>query len=195
MRKIVSKQEAEKKKRKNQFIVGGVLIFVMFMSVMGYAFQNSALGGSSGSSTNSNQTVNYDGVNFVNQNGFWVLQSGNVRLAFTYNPSEIPASNLTGLTKIIQDFSGKPLYIYSNDSTAKSELEFNMKNFASSIQEGNLTSSGLGPDCSFNSIIIENTNNETGVKEKQNCIIISGQGEELIKTIDNLLFKLLGIRQ
>lgn len=197
MRKIVSKQEADKKKRRNQFIVGGVLIAVMFLSVMGYAFQNNAISGTSGNSGNSSQTVNYNGINFVNQNGFWVLQSNNARWVFTYNPTEIAASNLTALTKTISDFRGKALYIYYNgsdsaSSDAESEISFNMKNFASSINTQPVNES-LNANCLENSIILES--GVSGVKENGNCVYIYGQGEDLIKTTDNVLFKLLGVVQ
>lgn len=192
MRKIVSKQEADKKKRRNQFIVGGVLIMVMFLSVMGYAFQNSIISGNTQTSSNSTQTITYNGVQFSNQNGFWVLQTENNRFVFTYNPSEIPASNLANLTKTMSDFSGKPLYVYSNDTNSESELTFNMKSIASNVYTEKMSNMSLGPNCAYNSIIIEN--GTEGVKENQNCIFISGQGEGLIKLIDNVLFNLMGIR-
>lgn len=202
MRKIVSKYEAEKKRRKNQLIVGGVLIAVMFLSVLGYAFQNNGL---LGGNTNSNitQTVTYNNIDFSNQNGFWVVNSGNNRLVFTYNPTEINLSNLTGLTTRISDISGKPLLIYSdNNLNAESEMKLNLKNFASSITSAcpsgmlcNNTNGTIIPtgSCDSNFIIIQN--GTSGVKQENKCIYISGQGEDLIKEIDNVLFKMLGIEK
>jgi hypothetical protein len=49
-------------------------------------------------------------------------------------------------------------------------------------------------DCTNNEIIIQNSS-ITSINQQQNCIIISGQGQDLIAATDNILFKLLGIKQ
>ena len=81
MRKIALKHETSKKDRMKQFIVGGILIFIMFASVLGYAF-----GGGGGNKTNK---IDYNGFEFVNQDGFWSLNLGNFDFVFRYNPNEV----------------------------------------------------------------------------------------------------------
>ena len=49
-------------------------------------------------------------------------------------------------------------------------------------------------NCANNEIIIQNSSIPS-VSQEQNCIIISGQGQDLIATVDNVLFKLFGIKQ
>ena len=202
MRKIVSKQEEDRRKKKNQIIAGGVLIAVMIFSVLGYAFQN-VLTGNSVNSGNVTQTITYNGINFQQtQSGYWTVGAqGSNQLVFTYNPTEIPLYNLTNLTMNINDFKGKPLYIDSNGNlNAESEIYFNMKNFASSIADAcpegetcNSTSGQILPTKSGqnNFIIIQQGNGS--VSQEGNCIYISGNSDNLISLIDNVLFKILGI--
>jgi hypothetical protein len=186
MRKILTKHEEAKKKKRNQYIVGGVLIVVMLVSVLGYAFPQ----GQVVNNTYSNDTLVYNGITFTNENGYWNTTYSNQRLVFTYNPSQI-SSDLTNLTKNINDFTGKILYIYSEDSNAQSEITYNMARFANGISPIQNISE---KDCSNNEIIIQN-NSVPSVNQEQNCIIISGQGQDLIATTDNVLFKLFGIKQ
>lgn len=187
MRKIISKHEEEKKKRRNQLIVGGILMLVMLVSVLGYAFQGQLINPAGASNLNS---TTYNGFTFTNQNGYWITTYNNQNLIFTYNPSLI-SSDLTNLTKTIKDLTGKPLYIYSEDNNAESEIGTNLANFANGIYP---IQSLLGKDCSNNEIIIQN-NSISSVSQEQNCIIITGEGQDLIAMTDNVMFKLFGIKQ
>lgn len=194
MRKIIPKHEEERKKRRTQFIVGGALIFIMVSSMLGYAFQSKLF--DSNSATNA--TVTYNGIAFTNQNGFWAMGYGNERLVFTYLPSQIAESDLTNLTKSIDDFSNKSLYIFSEDYNAESEIKFNLLPFASEIK--NACPAGIACDneelpiknCEDNFIIIRS--GDESVREEKNCIFIYGEGDNLIKLADNVLFKIFGIR-
>ncbi len=185
MRKILSKYEEDKKKKRNQYIVGGVLILVMLVSVLGYAFPQ----GQAVSTVSSNATSTYNGITFTNENGYWSTAYNNQRLVFTYNPSQI-SSDLTNLTKTINDFTGKPLYIYSDDINAESEVSINLAKFANGISPIQNISN---KDCTNNEIIIQNSSSSS-VSQEQNCIIISGHGQDLIATTDNILFKLFGVK-
>ena len=65
MRKIITKEEREKGDRRNQIIIGGVLIFVMLFSVLAYAFGNKEEEGL-------NKKINYAGIDFVQDSlGYW----------------------------------------------------------------------------------------------------------------------------
>ncbi|MCL5730402.1 MAG: hypothetical protein M1165_02445 [Candidatus Pacearchaeota archaeon] len=203
MRKIISKQEEERKKRRNQLIVGGILIGVMLLSTLGYAFQ-SYLYGDTSSTVGTNQTATYNGITFVNQNGYWVLQYQNQRLAFAYNPLQISLKNLSGISMSLNSLANKTLYIYSEDYNSESELRINLLHFTDNIQnacpEGIQCNQSLyqgqqlpAKDCSNNFIIIES--GSSGIKQEQNCVFISEQGQNLISSTDNFLFKLFGIAQ
>jgi hypothetical protein len=200
MRKIVSKYEEEKRKKKNQFLIGGVLIVVMLISVLGYAFQNYIYGNNSATGTNSTQYITYNGIDFLNESGLWEVNYSNNILAFSYNPLQISSQDLTNITTTAADLSNQTLYIYSDNANAESEIRSNLYPFANSIVDAcpagmqcNQTTLAQNVNCSNNFIIIQSGQNE--VQQVQNCIYISGQGQDLIKTIDNILFKLFGIRQ
>src|SRR3972149_9268795 len=102
MRKIVPRQEEEKKRKKNQFIVGAVLIFIMVFSMVGYAFQSQIFD----SNQAVNETINYNGVVFTNQNDFWAAGYEGKRIVFTYAPPQITGFDLINLTKNIDDLTG-----------------------------------------------------------------------------------------
>lgn len=194
MRKIISKHEEEKKKRRTQFIVGGALIFIMVSSMLGYAFQSQLF--DSNSATNA--TLTYNGIVFTKQNSFWTTSYRNERLVFAYIPSQIAESDLTNLTKSIDDFSNKSLYIFSEDYNAESEIQFNLLPFASEIKNACLDGIECNNEalqtktCDDNFIIIQN--GDESVREEKNCIFIYGEGDNLIKLADNVLFKIFGIR-
>ncbi len=194
MRKIISRHEEEKKKKRTQFIVGGILISIMVLSLLGYAFQ-----GQSTDESSSNSTLDYNGISFTNQNGFWAVNYGNQRIVFTYHPSQILSADLTNMTKSIDNFSGESLYISSYNSFAESEIRMDLLPFASEIKgaclQGENCSDSQIPvkNCGDNFIIIQN--GSANVMQEQNCIFISGQGEDLIKLVDNILFKIFGIRE
>ena len=82
MRKISTKHDKDRKNKRNQIILGGILIFVMFFSVLGYSF-----GG--GNTDNNIKKVNYNGFEFVEQSDFWFLNYGDFKFVFKYNPEQI----------------------------------------------------------------------------------------------------------
>ena len=82
MRKILSKQEGAKKQKRNRFIVGGILIFIMLFSAVGYSFY-----GSEGEDYS--KKMIYNGFEFINNNGLWFLVINDANFAFTHNPKEV----------------------------------------------------------------------------------------------------------
>ena len=185
MRKIISKHEEDRKKKRNQIMIGGILILVMVLSTLGYAIQSN-FAGNGNTIANSSQIVTYNGIKFFSQNGLWTVERNNKKFIFSYNPTETPSTDLSNLTISARDISDKPLYIYSYDNFAELEVKTNLMNISSKIQ------SIQTPNCNENSVIIEN--GTLGVRQNQSCIFISGQGEDLIKLIDNVLFKILGMK-
>ena len=82
MRRILSKEDEAKRKKRNQVILGIILGVVMIMSTFGFAFQNSIFGGSTNTPGNYVNQTTYNGYTFVNQNGLWYI--GN--FSFSYLP-------------------------------------------------------------------------------------------------------------
>jgi len=190
MRKIVSKDVEKKKQKRNQIIVGGVLIVVMFFSVVGYSFQ--------GTGQKNSDTISYNGIQFVNQNGLWYLIGEDIQFSFKYHPEQI---NETGIIEnTIEDYQGKPLYISSENLESRYEISRNLYStgLVQRIQAAcpeNETCEGDIPtiNCENNFIIIK-ISNETLLTQEENCINIQGPQEKLTELTDEFLFKILGVK-
>lgn len=198
MRKIVSKQEEAKRQKRNQLIVGVVMIFLLFFSVLGYSFQGRV---TTTGNSDTGETITYNGLEFTEQNNFWIVDNGNVRFAFSYNPEETNSINTN--VDSWEKYQNKPLYIYSENKEAESEISRNLYGFVNKIEKacpegqecGNQSGGEKMPvkTCEDNFIIIEESENEN-IKQQNNCVYITGNEENLIKTTDEFLFKIFGIK-
>lgn len=188
-RKILSKKEQKNKDRFNQFLVGIVLIFIMLLSTLGYSL--------SGSSKDTEKKIIYQGIEFINQNGFWVTNVGNLKFIFKYNPQEV--NSIEGEVKYLNAYLDKPLYFLSENSEASTEIYMNLDQVAQRTQLACLNQEDCKgdlpvKDCSNNFIIIEE-NNISEIIQNQSCVFIRGPKENLTKIADEFLFKILGIKE
>ena len=190
MRKLVSKHEIKKQRRKNQVIVGGVLVFLMIVSTLGFAFQG---GLSHDNSANSEGgIVNYNGYEFVNSNGLWVL--GN--FAFRNNPQQV--ENISSNINNYLSYREKPVYIYSEYEAAEIDVYTDMNQIAQRVQNACLSKEECNGDypiksCTDNFIIIKKSDN-ISIRQEDNCVYIEGPEEKLTGLADLFLFKVLGIK-
>ena len=191
MRKIISKSEANKKKRLNKILLSLGMIFIMFSSILGYAFQS--FGGGEEESEVEKEITTFNGFDFTQQSGFWVLDFNGLNLIFRYNPSQVIKSD--SLINLLLNYEAKPLYIYSENVQAKSEIKTNLFGFVDSIENACLE--GLCDDsqiktCEDNFIIIKESE-ENILRQQDNCLFIEGKSEDLIKLTDGFLYKILGV--
>jgi|TARA_Y100000034_G_scaffold14866_1_gene15634 hypothetical protein len=187
MRKIGSKYQEEKRRKRNQFVLGFVLIFVMFFSVIGYSFQGTV------SHNNIVENSNYNGFEFIEQNGFWILNQNNVNLIFRYSPNEVP--NINSKLKNLNNYNGKPLYIFSESTEAESEIRTNLFQSVERIQNACLEECDKNlpiKTCEDNFIIIKEGDEK--IVQENNCVFITGKIEDLTKLADEFLFKILEIK-
>jgi hypothetical protein len=188
MRKIISKSDEKKKKKRNQIILSLILVIVISFSTLGYAFR-----GGSGEVKN----IEYNGIKFAQQNGFWIANNQGLRLILKYNPYEVNKTETEPNT--IENYYNKPLYIYSEDSEASYEIYNNFENIVQRIQQACLKENNCEDDlpiktCEENFIII--TENATaGVRKDNNCLFIDGSKAELAKITDGVLLKIFKIEQ
>ncbi len=191
MRRIVSRYTEGRKRRRNQITIGVILIFVMVISTLGFALQ----GFGSGNTDTEDSSVNnieYNGFEFVNQNGLWVL--GN--FIFKNVPQQV--EDIGSVSGDIIDYQGKPLYISSESEEAELEIYINLGNIALRIQKACTEEEECAGDfpvktCDDNFIIIRE-NNISNIMQQDKCIFIEGGSEDLTKLTDQFLFKILGIR-
>jgi hypothetical protein len=193
MRRIISKKSEEKKRRRNQLIIGAVLIVVMGLSTIGYSL-------SSGNKTgDSSSSIIYNKLTFTKSSGFWNVQAGSLALAFTYNPKEVEKTN--SALNSISNYSGKPLYVYTENTNAGTEIYRNLfyiNSIAQRVQEACPENQTCKEDipaktCGDNFIIIK-TANESSITQNKNCVFIYGKSEDLVKLTDSFLYKITGIQ-
>jgi len=188
MKRLKSKGSEAKKQKKNQTIIGVILIIVMFGSVFGIFF------GSWGGRESSK--VDYNGFEFIKENNFWTLKIGDFNFIFTYNPNEV--QEIETEVKYLNNYYNKPLYISSENSEATYEIFSNLNPVVLRIQNACLNESDCEEDlpiktCENNFIIIEEKN-QTNIIQDNNCVFIQGPQENLTQISDEFLFNILGIR-
>jgi len=200
MRKIRTKFSEAKRRKRNQMIVGIVLILVMFGSVFG------VIVGSFGKDKN-NENIEYNGIEFFEQNDFWFASKDGLEFVFRNNPEQVKEINIE--LNYFNNYEGKPLYVYSENY--ESELEvlrnfFYQNQIVQRVQSACLNesadifnlASGCETDspikdCEDNFIIIRESN-DTGIVQNENCVFIYGEQGNLTKITDEFLFNVFGIR-
>lgn len=200
MRKIMSKQEEAKKAKKNQLIIGIILIGVMFTSVLGFTTHfGGGLGGNSNQGTNNDQAgsiSNYNGFEFYpGHSGLWFLDIGGGSFGFTNLPQRVEKINSE--VNLLNSYVGKPLYIDSVDSGAELEITRNLGQVAQRVQQACLREGECVGDlpiktCEDNFIIIKE-DTLTNIIQEDNCVFILGPKEDLVEIADEFLFKILSV--
>jgi hypothetical protein len=192
MRNIETKKEAEKKQRRNQWIIGGILILVMLGSTFGIIVNSFGTGSSTGK-------VKYNGYTFLNENDFWTTMIGSYKFIFKYNPTQVERINTTQI-RSLSAYSGIPVYISSEDYVSEVEIYRNLGNVVLRFQGACLDNDTNCPenwpvkDCSNNFIIIKITN-ESRIYQDENCVFIEGKQENLTQMTDEFLFLITGIEK
>jgi hypothetical protein len=194
MRRLISKEEEAKKRKRNQWIIGGVLVLIMVVSTLGYAFIRDQFSG-----TTASQKIIYNGLEFDQNGNLWNTSAGNLQLSFSYNPQQTVKVN--SILNPLGNYANKPLYIYSQDTLAATEIYrnlFYLNQIALRVQNACFA----GENCSDNSpvktcqdnLIIIKASNITEIKQQNNCVFIEGHAENLTSLSDSFLFKIIGIQ-
>ncbi len=193
MRKILSRDEKDKKVRRNQLVIGMILIGVMIFGTLGYAF--------SGRENENSEKIEYKGIEFIKTNDYWNFNLQGYDFITKYNPQE--TENISFLSySSMNNYANKPLYLVSEFNEPNYEISRNLNPFVLRIQNaciseddciGNLPIKNCSAD---NIIIIKEINNESPKEEiyqQDSCIFIIASLENQTRYVDSFLFKILGI--
>ena len=188
MRRILSKKKQKSKDRFKQILVGLVLIFILVLSMLGYSLMGRE-------SSSQEEKIIYNDLEFINKNGFWVLEQEGIQFIFKYNPEEVEKINSS--VNSINYYYDKPLYINSEDGESTTEIYRNINQLVQRMQEACLNKEDCVGDlpvkgCDSNFIIIRESN-ITGITQNQSCVFIEGPKENLTMLSDEFLFKIFGI--
>ena len=188
MKRLVSKREKEKGTKRNQILMGIILVFLMILSVLGFALQGNS------DEEEGGDKITYNEFEFAYINGFWRIGS----FTFSHNPEQVPEIGFG-----LRDFTfyqGLPAYVYSENNEAETEIKMNLELIAQRVTDACMDEKGIEcsegiavKTCEDNFIIIKE-NNVSSIKQENKCVYIKGPEEELLKLTDQFLFKMLGIK-
>jgi len=194
MRKLELKNQRDKKDRKKQWGVGIVLVGLMILSTLGFAFQG-------GDSDSKETKVIYRGFEFIYQSGYWFTDTGSFNLALKYNPSQV---NLTTFSvNPVESYFNAPFYVFSESNEAEMEIYRNFdprfNNIVERIQPACIEEKECIGDlpvktCESNLIIIVE-DEEAGITQEEGCVFIRGPLETLTQKTDEFLFKIFRVTQ
>ncbi len=194
MRRILSKEQEEKRQKRN----GRILVLFLVIILLGSSF---GIIVNSFDNSNSSTKMNYNGKELVYQNGFWIYDAGDYQLGFVYNPEEsenVSGQIYTDLTSSVTAYQNAPVYIYSEEPSAEAEVYRNIYPFVQRIQKACIEGKECGEDipvknCSDRLIVIESSE-LTEIVQNDKCVYIHGSEEDLVKLSDEFLYKIFGIK-
>ena len=190
MRRIKSMADVDRARRRNNIILGVVMILLLVVSTAGYSLM--------GADSEDENVVSELGFDFVRDGGMWklIFEEGEI-FGFSYLPSEVEDVDVD-VSIEFGDYSGKPLY-FVNPGEGAGEVLNNIGRYILRYQESCLDSKtnetiiceGDLPvkDCSSN-LIIFMEGNSTRVYGDENCVYVVG---DAVKGSDAFLYNVLGV--
>ncbi len=191
MRRLITKEQKEKKATRNKAIIGIVLVLIMTLSTVGYAL----FSGDSGISTK----ITYNGIKFtMDDNGLWQFNLNGGSFLTYYNPKEIENVSVSS-AKPFSSYQGKKLFILGL-GPAMNEISRNIAGYALKVQTGCIegyedkcNENDPIKDCSQDNVIIIEESNQSRVVQNQNCIFIQAPYDSQTMAADAFIFKTLGV--
>jgi len=208
IKSLETRTDKEKKQRTRNIIIGIVIVALMILSTLGYVIVDR-----SGQEEQSQNNV-YNSFKFVSGLEGWQTTIGTNTITMSYLPQEVLDHNGTGVSSTdLYGFSNKIVYLVISDEQegyASIDLINNLKlvalrvQFACPIeaenssfcQDKNLPIKSCDDADSVSKIIIlknETRSLNSTYDYKNSCLIINGQGSDVIKASDNFIYKLFGV--
>jgi hypothetical protein len=194
MKSIITREESEKKTKRNQLIMGIILILIMTLSTVGYAL-------STKESESEIGKLKYNGIEFVKESDYWYFNFQGKDFITKYNPKETENASAGFVYSKINDFADEPLYFVGNFQEANFELKRNLYAFALRMQDACIKSINCSSDslpvknCSSDNVIIiqESENKKESIYQENKCVFIFADMNNQTMYADALLFKIMGI--
>jgi len=183
MRKIRSKEETERAKKRNLAAVGILMLALLLLSTLGFAF----LSGGGGGDRNGQSSFEEELQNIGDS---WVLRRGSQVFSFKNHYNDIQDVNVE-INSNLGDYVSKPLYIDSGSDPILNAIASNLGQYAERVSAacyGECEENLPEKNCTENLIVwTDSTINR--VRQEENCIFIEGD----MRAVDAFLYRILGI--
>jgi hypothetical protein len=184
MKHIETAEMKNRKSKRNNIILGVILILLLVIAPIGYSLMNN--------SGEKNSKVKEAGLDFYKVNGLWRTVLDGQEFGFQYLPSEVESVQVTGIYDL-GVYASQPLYFVGVNEAAP-EILNNLQRYILRYQEACINESDCGEDlplkdCSENLIIYE-AGNDTKVYKNQSCVYLVG---DAIMAADAFLYETLHI--
>ena len=188
LKKIKTQEQAAREKKRNQIIVGSLLMGILLLSSIGYSFFSKDKTNNFGE-----QIVEENGLEFTKTNGIWSTKINGLEFGFQFLPSEV-SDVPVDISLSLADYTGKVVY-FVNANAISSEIVPNLNSYVLRSQESCLE----GESCSRKDLPVKNCDekliiykesNDTKVSQDKGCVYLQG---DAIKASDAFLYKILGV--
>ena len=194
MQKILTKEKKAKKAKRNQLIIGIILIGVMVISSLGFAL-------TSKQDKNNPDKLSYNGIEFIRDNsGYWLFSIQGANFATTYNPNETKDISFFSYLSI-NDYTSQPLFFVEEAQDSGLEIKRNLFSLVLRMQNAcidslNCTGDFPAKNCSADNIIVirEPSDKIEKITQEEKCIFINAMFQNQTLYTDAFLFKILGIQ-
>jgi len=184
LRKIGTKEEAERKGKRNTLILSIVMIAILVFSTAGYFSMKD-----SGTSTNTGSGE------VQNVGGYWYFDYNGNNIRLSSSPESAENVSIIMFTKL-ENYAGKTVYIASNYDSGLYEVNSALQNYAERVQPacfGECNKNLPEKDCNDTMIVISGLNESEGtngkIYEQDNCVFIEGS----IEAVDAFIYRIFGI--
>jgi hypothetical protein len=184
MRKIRTQADADRKMKRNNLIMGIVLVGLLVVSTAGYSLMSS--------DEEDDSSVSEFGVDFIRVNRMWRAEIGGGVFWFQNLPSEVSNVTVNGSFDF-DSYVNQPLY-FVNPNEGAPEILNNFENVVLRYQEACFDNMNCGDDlpvkdCDSNLIIFK-SGDSSEVYQNESCVFIVG---DAVKATDAFLYKVLGV--
>jgi len=191
MRKITTQKERDNKTKRNQLIIGIILVVVLLSSTAGFAF--------AGRNEETLKEINYKNIKFVQDNsGYWRFNVQGGNFITRYSPEEAQDIQFFTYTTL-NSYANKPLYFSSDFNEPNYEIARNLNSYVLRINDACLDEecekNSPIKDCEIDNIIIirEPVNETERIYQENNCVYIVADISNQTLYSNAFLYKILGI--
>ena len=181
MRRILSSEEMEKKKKRNKTILSLLMLGIMILSTAGFAFIYTP--------EDNSQQIPPEGL--VDVGGQWAAVVNEQAFYFSSSP-DVTSSVQVDTQVTLSNYAGKNLFVDSTSQEVTTEILSTLGRFASRAQEacyGACERDLPEKDCTEN-LIIWKESAERKIYQQDNCVFIEGD----LTAVDAFLYKVFGFQ-